>query len=220
MAGTVFESPFFGGLLCGLSKFYLKIIGWRQGRPSARYSPVRHDRRPPHFKLGCADRAGHGVRLPVQGALARQAHRLPLALPRGSEMAGCAPHRPDEINRRGDPDGRGTQETGGVGPAPCARGDAEEGDPLEDGVLSHRPRGGRPPGLAFLDYARKEGGIGPVLQPTGDFEADMAEILCFYSTITGRHPEKTSGGDSLAVAFCQVESDHGDWLQGRKAVNE
>ena len=30
MAGTVFESPFFGGLLCGLSKFYLKIIGWRR----------------------------------------------------------------------------------------------------------------------------------------------------------------------------------------------
>jgi hypothetical protein len=45
--------------------------------------------------------------------------------------------------------------------------------------------------LAFLDYARKEGGLGPILHPTGDFEADMAEILCFYATVTGRHPEKT-----------------------------
>ena len=45
--------------------------------------------------------------------------------------------------------------------------------------------------LAFLDYARKEGGLGPILHPTGDFEADMAEILSFYATITGKHPEKT-----------------------------
>jgi hypothetical protein len=45
--------------------------------------------------------------------------------------------------------------------------------------------------LAFLDYARKEGGLGPVIQPTGNLEADMAKILGFYATITGKHPEKT-----------------------------
>jgi 1-acyl-sn-glycerol-3-phosphate acyltransferase len=45
--------------------------------------------------------------------------------------------------------------------------------------------------LAFLDYARKEGGLGPVFYPTGDFKADMTEIMKFYSTVTGRHPEKT-----------------------------
>jgi 1-acyl-sn-glycerol-3-phosphate acyltransferase len=45
--------------------------------------------------------------------------------------------------------------------------------------------------LAFLDYARKEGGIGRVFYPTGDFKADMTEIMKFYSTVTGRHPEKT-----------------------------
>jgi hypothetical protein len=44
--------------------------------------------------------------------------------------------------------------------------------------------------LAFLDYARKEGGLGPVIQPTGDLEADMAKILDFYATITGRYPER------------------------------
>ena len=44
--------------------------------------------------------------------------------------------------------------------------------------------------LAFLDYARKEGGLGPVFQPTGNLEADMAEILGFYATVTGKHPER------------------------------
>jgi hypothetical protein len=44
--------------------------------------------------------------------------------------------------------------------------------------------------LAFLDYARKEGGLGPVFHPTGDLKADMADILAFYATVTGRHPER------------------------------
>jgi 1-acyl-sn-glycerol-3-phosphate acyltransferase len=44
--------------------------------------------------------------------------------------------------------------------------------------------------LAFLDYARKEGGLGPVFQPTGNLKADMAEILGFYDTVTGKHPER------------------------------
>lgn len=55
----------------------------------------------------------------------------------------------------------------------------------------HIARGaGVPVVLAFLDYARKEGGLGPVFHPTGDFDADMREILRFYSTVTGKHPER------------------------------
>ncbi len=55
----------------------------------------------------------------------------------------------------------------------------------------HIARGaGIPVVLAFLDYARKEGGLGPVFHPTGNFEADMREILQFYSTVTGKHPER------------------------------
>ncbi|MCX5834433.1 MAG: lysophospholipid acyltransferase family protein [Deltaproteobacteria bacterium] len=44
--------------------------------------------------------------------------------------------------------------------------------------------------LAFLDYLRKAGGIGPVFNPTGDIEADMEYIRAFYATVTGKHPEK------------------------------
>lgn len=45
--------------------------------------------------------------------------------------------------------------------------------------------------LGFVDYRRKTGGIGPVLMPTGDIEADMKEICAFYSGISGKYPEKT-----------------------------
>jgi len=47
-----------------------------------------------------------------------------------------------------------------------------------------------PISLAFLDYGRKVGGFGPLIQPTGDIEADFAKIRDFYATITPRHPDQ------------------------------
>lgn len=46
--------------------------------------------------------------------------------------------------------------------------------------------------LGFIDFKRKAGGIGPVVIPTGDIEADMYAIYSFYSGITGKYPEKSS----------------------------
>ena len=43
--------------------------------------------------------------------------------------------------------------------------------------------------LAYLDYHRKVGGLGPVFTPTGDVEADMAQIKRFYAPIKGRRAE-------------------------------
>lgn len=44
--------------------------------------------------------------------------------------------------------------------------------------------------LGYLDYAKKEAGIGKVIHPTGDFESDMREIMAFYQNITPKHPER------------------------------
>ncbi|MGE4070169.1 MAG: lysophospholipid acyltransferase family protein [Lysobacterales bacterium] len=41
--------------------------------------------------------------------------------------------------------------------------------------------------LAYMDYDRKVSGLGPVFQPTGDVQADMAEIKRFYANIKGRN---------------------------------
>ena len=46
---------------------------------------------------------------------------------------------------------------------------------------------GVPIALAYLDYARKAGGIGRMFVTTGDIGADMAEIQAFYSGITGKN---------------------------------
>jgi len=42
--------------------------------------------------------------------------------------------------------------------------------------------------LGYLDYARRRGGFGPALEPTGDLVADMDVIRAFYADKTGRHP--------------------------------
>lgn len=44
--------------------------------------------------------------------------------------------------------------------------------------------------MAFLDYKKKEGGIGAMLYPTGNFEEDFKIIEDFYRTKTARYPEK------------------------------
>jgi len=42
--------------------------------------------------------------------------------------------------------------------------------------------------FGYLDYARKVGGLGPVMRTTGNIEADMKVIREFYSGITAKYP--------------------------------
>jgi 1-acyl-sn-glycerol-3-phosphate acyltransferase len=51
-------------------------------------------------------------------------------------------------------------------------------------------RAGVPIALGFVDSPRKEVGLGPLLWPSGDLEADLAKMRDFYSDKTGIRPEK------------------------------
>ena len=46
--------------------------------------------------------------------------------------------------------------------------------------------------LAYMDYARKISGLGPVFVPTGDVEKDMQEIKRFYAGFRGRNEDQFS----------------------------
>ena len=43
--------------------------------------------------------------------------------------------------------------------------------------------------LGYLDYARKRGGLGPELIPTGNIREDMDEVRAFYADIQGKYPQ-------------------------------
>jgi 1-acyl-sn-glycerol-3-phosphate acyltransferase len=47
--------------------------------------------------------------------------------------------------------------------------------------------------LAYMDYATRRSGLGPVFQPTGDIEADMARIKAFYQPFKGKNADQFSG---------------------------
>ena len=44
--------------------------------------------------------------------------------------------------------------------------------------------------FGYLDYARKVGGLGPMMHATSNIEADMKMIREFYSGITAKYPHK------------------------------
>lgn len=41
--------------------------------------------------------------------------------------------------------------------------------------------------MAYMDYACKRSGLGPIFRPTGDVEADMASIKAFYAPFKGKN---------------------------------
>lgn len=45
---------------------------------------------------------------------------------------------------------------------------------------------------AYLDFKKKEGGLGPTIIPSGDVKADMGRIREFYAGKQGKYPELTS----------------------------
>lgn len=45
--------------------------------------------------------------------------------------------------------------------------------------------------LGYLDYKNKHGGVGAVLETTGDYEADLKIIKDFYSGITAKFEDKS-----------------------------
>ncbi len=44
--------------------------------------------------------------------------------------------------------------------------------------------------LGYLDYARRRGGAGPEIRPSGDVVADMDRIRAFYADKVGRYPDR------------------------------
>jgi 1-acyl-sn-glycerol-3-phosphate acyltransferase len=49
---------------------------------------------------------------------------------------------------------------------------------------------GVPIQLGFLDYAKRVGGFGPCIYPSGDLDADFAKIEAFYRDIQGKFPDQ------------------------------
>ncbi len=44
--------------------------------------------------------------------------------------------------------------------------------------------------MAYLDYSKKVGGLGPIFKTTGDIDADMVAIKAFYAGVSGKNADQ------------------------------
>lgn len=49
--------------------------------------------------------------------------------------------------------------------------------------------------LAYMDYAAKRSGLGPIFVPSGDIEADMVSIKAFYAPFKGKNAARSEPAD-------------------------
>lgn len=49
---------------------------------------------------------------------------------------------------------------------------------------------GVPITLGYLDYKKKQAGVGPAIYPGDNMEADLQQMMDFYREISGKYPEK------------------------------
>lgn len=56
-------------------------------------------------------------------------------------------------------------------------------------------KAGVPIVCAGPDYPNRRGVFGPVIRPTGDYQADMKPAFAFFRTLTPRHPERAAFPD-------------------------
>jgi 1-acyl-sn-glycerol-3-phosphate acyltransferase len=190
MHRTVFESPVFSRLFQGVSILFLKIAGWRRigqvpDLPKFVMIGAHHTTNWDApiaiamvfaFRLKAYWLGKHtAFRWPFAGIL-RWLGGIPIDRTKSTDVVG---QMIEEMKKRAD-----------LVLLLAPEGTRKKVTRWKTGFY-HIARGaGVPIVLAFLDYARKEGGLGPVFHPTGNFETDMAEILKFYAAVTGKHPER------------------------------
>jgi 1-acyl-sn-glycerol-3-phosphate acyltransferase len=51
---------------------------------------------------------------------------------------------------------------------------------------------GVPMVIGMMDYGRRTGGLGPAIMPTGNYEADMVQVVEAYRDVTPRHPARAT----------------------------
>ena len=71
-----------------------------------------------------------------------------------------------------------------------AEGTRSYRDHWKSGFYHIAREAGVPIVCGYLDFGRKRGGFGLVLEPTGDVKADMDQIRAFYEGMQGKFPEK------------------------------
>ncbi len=61
--------------------------------------------------------------------------------------------------------------------------------------------------LAYIDYGRKEGGVGPKIDLTDNYDEDLDKIQSFYKNVTAKYPEQFNLSVENSPKFANNKED-------------
>ena len=191
MHHTIFDTPVFNTVLRSLSLAFLRLNGWKvegQLPPQARKSVFIAAPHTSNWDLPYTLMVAFGLRLNIYWMGKAGLFRWPFG-PLMRWLGGIAVDRNKSSNlvaasAQAIADADGPLQL--VVPPEGARGRTRH---WKTGFYYTALQARVPIVLAYMDYQRKVSGLGPVFTPTGDLDADMAEIKRFYGPIKGRRAD-------------------------------
>lgn len=198
MQTTIFDTPVVNSIMRTLSRAILRLSGWRlEGMTADQVAAY-----PKYVLIGAPHTSNwdfpitlmvaFSLRLRVYWMAKESMFRGPLG-PLARWLGGIAVNRAASTNMVGNTvEAFAARERLAVIVAP--EGTRGKVTHWKTGFYHIANNAGVPIGLAYLDYARKVGGIDRMFYTTGDIEADMREIQAFYSGVTGKHKQQFDAG--------------------------
>ena len=189
---TIFDTPIVNTLLRGLSLALLRLGGWKvEGRlpPEAAKSVLIAAPHTSNWDLPYTLMLAFALRLRVYWVGKHSIFNFPFgALMR---WLGGIPVNRSQANNLVASSAQAMRAASGpmqlIVPPEGTRGKTRH---WKTGFYFIAQEAGVPIVLAFVDYGRKVGGLGPVFEPTGDLERDMADIKAFYAPIKGKNADQ------------------------------
>ncbi len=189
MHRTIFTTPIISTVLRGFSLVYLKLAGWTVEGALPPNTPKCVLIAAPHtsnwdlpytlmvgfsLRLNLYWMGKHSIFAPPFGALMRW-------------LGGIAVNRDKATNMVAASAQALRDATGTVQLTVPPEGTRSKTRYWKTGFYYIAREAGVPIVMAYMDYANKRSGLGPVFHPTGDIERDMASIKAFYEPFKGRN---------------------------------
>ena len=192
MHRTIFDTPIVNTLLRWGSTVFLRLMGWKVvGKlpPSAAKSVLIAAPHTSNWDLPYTLMVCFVLRLNVYWMGKASIFRPPF---RGVMMwlGGISVDRSQSNNLVADSSAAITRATGPLQLIVPPEGTRTGTRYWKTGFYYIASGAGVPIMLAYLDYDKKVGGLGPMFQTTGDIDADMVAIKEFYAGVKGKNADQ------------------------------
>jgi 1-acyl-sn-glycerol-3-phosphate acyltransferase len=188
---TLFTTPVVNWLLGGFSRLYLRLAGWKiEGRLEVDKCVLIAAPHTSNWDLPLTLMTAFVLDLRLHWLGKHTIFKFPFG-PLMRWLGGIAVHRHQSNNLVANSAQALREFNGKVQLIIPPEGTRDKVTTWKTGFYWIAQQAGVPIQLAYMDYANKRAGLGPLVHPTGDIEADMVAIKAFYAPFMGKYAHKT-----------------------------